>query len=190
MNILVIGSGGRECTFAWKLAQSAQCDSLYIAPGNAGTSDYGENVSIDPNDFEQVKKLVLERGVELVVVGPEDPLVKGIHDFFLADEQLSKVSVIGPQKQGAQLEGSKEFAKQFMARHGIPTARYESFTEESLDQGLDFLGSMKAPYVLKADARVLRGPCWAPPVLANGRLYVRNEEVLLCLDLRAAGTGR
>lgn len=151
MNILVIGSGGRECTFAWKLAQSAQCDSLYIAPGNAGTSDYGENVSIDPNDFEQVKKLVLERGVELVVVGPEDPLVKGIHDFFLADEQLSKVSVIGPQKQGAQLEGSKEFAKQFMARHGIPTARYESFTEESLDQGLDFLGGMKPPYVLKAD---------------------------------------
>ncbi len=151
MNILVIGSGGRECTFAWKLAQSEQCDSLYIAPGNAGTSDYGENISIDPNDFEAVKKLVLDKGIELVVVGPEDPLVRGIHDFFLADEQLSKVSVIGPQQHGAQLEGSKEFAKEFMARHDIPTARYESFTEASLDRGLDFLGSMKPPYVLKAD---------------------------------------
>ncbi len=151
MNILVIGSGGRECTFAWKLAQSANCDSLYIAPGNAGTSDYGENVSIDPNDFDEVKKLVLEKGVELVVVGPEDPLVRGIHDFFLADEQLKEVPVIGPQQLGAQLEGSKEFAKEFMERHGIPTAKYQSFTEESLDRGLDFLGSMNPPYVLKAD---------------------------------------
>ena len=151
MNILVIGSGGRECTFAWKLAQSEQCDSLYIAPGNAGTSDYGENISIDPNDFEAVKKLVLDKDIEMVVVGPEDPLVRGIHDFFLADEQLSKVSVIGPQQHGAQLEGSKEFAKEFMARHDIPTARYESFTEASLDRGLDFLGSMNPPYVLKAD---------------------------------------
>lgn len=151
MNILVIGSGGRECTFAWKLAQSANCDSLYIAPGNAGTSDYGENVSIDPNDFDEVKKLVLEKGVELVVVGPEDPLVRGIHDFFLADEQLKEVPVIGPQQLGAQLEGSKEFAKEFMERHGIPTAKYQSFTEESLERGLDFLGSMNPPYVLKAD---------------------------------------
>lgn len=151
MNILVIGSGGRECTFAWKLALSANCDSLYIAPGNAGTSDYGENVSIDPNDFDEVKKLVLEKDVELVVVGPEDPLVRGIHDFFLADEQLKEVPVIGPQQHGAQLEGSKEFAKEFMARHDIPTAKYESFTEESLDRGLEFLGSMNPPYVLKAD---------------------------------------
>jgi len=151
MNILVIGSGGRECTFAWKLAQSAQCENLYIAPGNAGTSDYGENIGIDPNDFTQVKSLVLEKGIELVVVGPEDPLVKGIHDFFLADDQLSHVSVIGPQKQGAQLEGSKEFAKEFMERHGIPTAKYKSFTEETLEEGLNFLGSMDPPYVLKAD---------------------------------------
>lgn len=151
MNILVIGSGGRECTFAWKLAQSAHCDNLYIAPGNAGTSSYGENISIDPNDFDAVRKLVLEKEVGLVVIGPEDPLVNGIHDFFLADEDLSEVPVIGPQQHGAKLEGSKEFAKEFMARHGIPTAKYKSFTADTLDQGLHFLESMEPPYVLKAD---------------------------------------
>ena len=151
MNILVIGSGGRECTLAWKLAQSSKCKNLYIAPGNAGTAAYGENVSIDPNNFAAVKSLVAEREIDLVVVGPEDPLVKGIHDFFLADGELKHVPVIGPEKYAAQLEGSKEFAKQFMARHGIPTAKYESFTAETLDQGLLFLEGMKPPYVLKAD---------------------------------------
>jgi len=151
MNILVIGSGGRECTFAWKLAQSAQCQNLFIAPGNAGTSAYGENVSIDPNDFGELKKLVLDKKVGLVVVGPEDPLVNGIHDYFLEDDQLREVPVIGPQQYAAQLEGSKEFAKKFMARHNIPTAQYESFTEETLDKGLVFLETMRPPYVLKAD---------------------------------------
>ena len=151
MNILVIGSGGRECTFAWKLAQSPKCKNLFIAPGNAGTAAYGKNVSLDPNDFAQVKELVLDRQIGLVVVGPEDPLVKGIHDFFLADEQLKQVPVIGPEQHAAQLEGSKEFAKEFMARHNIPTARYQSFTAGSLDEGLSFLESMEPPYVLKAD---------------------------------------
>ena len=151
MNILVIGSGGRECTMAWKLAQSSKCKNLFIAPGNAGTAAYGENVSIDPNNFDAVKGLVADRQIDLVVVGPEDPLVRGIHDFFLADDQLKDVPVIGPEKYAAQLEGSKEFAKEFMARHDIPTAKYQSFTAESLDQGLVFLEGMRAPYVLKAD---------------------------------------
>ena len=151
MNILVIGSGGRECTMAWKLAQSSKCKNLFIAPGNAGTAAYGENVSIDPNNFDAVKSLVSDRQIDLVVVGPEDPLVRGIHDFFLADDQLKDVPVIGPEKYAAQLEGSKEFAKEFMARHDIPTAKYQSFTSESLDQGLVFLEGMRSPYVLKAD---------------------------------------
>jgi phosphoribosylamine--glycine ligase len=151
MNILVIGSGGRECTFAWKLSQSEKCNKLFIAPGNAGTESYGENVSIDPNDFSEVKKLVIDQEIDLVVVGPEDPLVRGIHDFFLADEELSQVPVIGPEQHAARLEGSKEFAKEFMARHKIPTAKYESFTAQSLERGLLFLEGMKPPYVLKAD---------------------------------------
>ena len=151
MNILVIGSGGRECTFAWKLSQSDTCENLYIAPGNAGTTAYGENIDINPNDFEQLKSHVLDKQIDLVVVGPEDPLVNGLHDFFLADEDLGRIPVIGPQKKGAQLEGSKEFAKQFMYRHGIPTAQYKSFTQETFQEGLDFLEGMKPPYVLKAD---------------------------------------
>ena len=151
MNILVIGSGGRECTFAWKLSQSDKCENLYIAPGNAGTTAYGENIDINPNDFDQLKSHVLDKKIGLVVVGPEDPLVNGLHDFFLADEDLRHIPVIGPQKHAAQLEGSKEFAKEFMSRHEIPTAQYKSFTRETLQEGLEFLEGMKPPYVLKAD---------------------------------------
>ena len=151
MNILVIGSGGRECTFAWKLSQSDKCENLYIAPGNAGTTAYGENIDINPNDFDQLKSHVLDKKIGLVVVGPEDPLVKGLHDYFLLDEDLRHIPVIGPQKHAAQLEGSKEFAKEFMYRHNIPTAQYKSFTRETLQEGLEFLEEMKPPYVLKAD---------------------------------------
>ncbi len=151
MNILVIGSGGRECTFAWKLSQSDKCENLYIAPGNAGTTAYGENIDINPNDFDQLKSHVLDKKIGLVVVGPEDPLVNGLHDYFLVDEDLRHIPVIGPQKHAAQLEGSKEFAKEFMYRHNIPTAQYKSFTRETLQEGLEFLEEMKPPYVLKAD---------------------------------------
>ena len=151
MNILILGSGGRECTFAWKLAQSNKTKNLFIAPGNAGTSAYGKNLDINPNNFEQVKKEVLQHDIQMVIVGPEDPLVNGIHDFFLSDEALKNIPIIGPQKYAAQLEGSKEFAKEFMYRHHIPTAKYESFTAETLEKGYGFLETLDAPYVLKAD---------------------------------------
>lgn len=151
MNILILGSGGREHAYAWKLSQSKKQVKLFIAPGNAGTASCGTNVNISATDFESVKKLVLEKEIAMVVVGPEDPLVKGIHDFFLADAQLKNIPVIGPQKDGAQLEGSKDFSKQFMFRHKIPTARYETFTKETLSEGLKFLETLEPPYVLKAD---------------------------------------
>ncbi|TWO33967.1 phosphoribosylamine--glycine ligase [Seonamhaeicola sediminis] len=151
MNILVLGSGGREHTFAWKIAQSPLCKALYVAPGNSGTAEIATNVNIGVTDFEGIKNLVLEKQIELVVVGPEDPLVKGIHDFFLNDETIKHVPVIGPQKKAAELEGSKEFAKEFMIRHNIPTAAYESFTKETVEQGYAFLETLKPPYVLKAD---------------------------------------
>lgn len=151
MRILLLGSGGRENALAWKMAQSSILDSLFIAPGNAGTKQYGTNVALDPTNFDAVKSFVLEEKIDMVVVGPEDPLVLGIHDFFLADEALSKIAVIGPQKEAAQLEGSKDFAKQFMARHNIPTAKYATFTKDTLEQGYTFLEGMNAPYVLKAD---------------------------------------
>lgn len=151
MRILLLGSGGRENALAWKMAQSSILDTLFIAPGNAGTKQYGINVSLNPTDFEAIKNFVLEEKIDMVVVGPEDPLVLGIHDFFLADEALSKIGVIGPQKEAAQLEGSKDFAKQFMARHNIPTAKYATFTKDTLEQGCAFLEGMNAPYVLKAD---------------------------------------
>ncbi len=151
MNVLVIGSGGREHAISWKLSQSPKLKNLYIAPGNAGTAQVGTNVAINATDFEAIKTLIIEKHIELVVVGPEDPLVKGIHDFFLADNQLKSIPVIGPQKEGAQLEGSKEYAKKFMFRHNIPTAQYMSVTKNNLSDGLAFLHTMKAPYVLKAD---------------------------------------
>lgn len=151
MNILLLGSGGREHAFAWKLSQSKLLTKLFIAPGNAGTAMHGENVNMSATDFPAIKDFVLSNNVALVIVGPEDPLVKGVHDFFLADEQLKHIPVIGPQKQGAQLEGSKDFSKQFMFRHGVPTAAYRTFTKETLNDGLAFLETLQPPYVLKAD---------------------------------------
>ena len=151
MNVLLLGSGGREHALAWKLAQSPLLNNLLIAPGNVGTTACGENVNLSPTDFGAVKQLVLDREVNLVIVGPEAPLVEGIHDFFLADDALKGIPVIGPAKLGATLEGSKEFSKEFMARHQVPTAAYQSFTKEQLDAGLDYLDTIEGPYVLKAD---------------------------------------
>ena len=151
MNILILGSGGRECTLAWKLAQSSKCGDLFIAPGNAGTLDFGTNLELNPNDFDQIREAVLRHHIEMVIVGPEDPLVNGVHDFFLENDDLKNIPVIGPQKYAAQLEGSKEFAKEFMYRHDIPTAKYKSFTLENLQEGFEFLDTLNAPYVLKAD---------------------------------------
>jgi len=151
MNFLLLGSGGREHAMAWKLAQSPRLAKLYIAPGNAGTQDVGTNLDIDPLDFPAIKEFVLSNGIHLVIVGPEAPLVAGISDFFKADERLRYVPVIGPSKAGAELEGSKDFSKAFMMRHGIPTAQYHSFTPETIEQGLAFLETLEAPYVLKAD---------------------------------------
>jgi phosphoribosylamine--glycine ligase len=151
MNVLILGSGGREHALAWKIHQSKLLKKLYIAPGNAGTEDFGINLNIQPTNFNEIKKTVIDYKISLVIVGPEDPLVKGIHDYFLADEMLKDVMVIGPQKIPAQLEGSKEFAKKFMVKHHIPTAKYQSFTAETLKEGYKFLESLDAPFVLKAD---------------------------------------
>ena len=151
MNILLLGSGGRENALAWKIKQSVKTEKLFIAPGNAGTAMVGENVAIAATDFDKLKQFVLDNAVTMVVVGPEDPLVKGVYDYFQNDAALSHVSVIGPSKVGAQLEGSKDFAKAFMARHNIPTAAYASFTAENIEDGYAFLESLQPPYVLKAD---------------------------------------
>ena len=151
MKILLLGSGGREHALAWKIAQSPKVEKLYIAPGNAGTHAAGENVDIKATDFPAIKDFVLKNGVEVIVVGPEDPLVKGIYDYFAADEATRHIAVIGPTKVGATLEGSKEFAKGYMQRRGIPTARYKSITAANLEEGLAFLETLEAPYVLKAD---------------------------------------
>ncbi len=151
MNILILGSGGREHTFAWKIAQSPLCKSLYVAPGNSGTAKIATNVNISVTDFEALKSLVLDKAIDMVVVGPEDPLVQGVHDFFLNHNQLKDVVVIGPEKAAAQLEGSKEFAKEFMYRHDIPTAAYKSFNASNVEEGYAFLETLNPPYVLKAD---------------------------------------
>lgn len=151
MNILLLGSGGREHAFAWKMVQSPLCDTLFMAPGNAGTAKIATNVAIAVIDFEAIKALVIKENIEMVVVGPEDPLVKGIYDFFLNDESLKNIPVIGPSKLGATLEGSKEFAKEFLVKHNIPTAAYDSFTAETVEKGCDFLETLAPPYVLKAD---------------------------------------
>ena len=151
MKILLLGSGGREHALAWKIAQSPKCEKLYIAPGNAGTSECGMNVAMKADDFEAIKAFVVEKGINMVVVGPEDPLVKGIYDELKADARTQDVPVIGPSKAGAVLEGSKDFAKGFMQRHNIPTARYQTFDGEHLQEGLAFLETLEAPYVLKAD---------------------------------------
>ncbi|MCQ2110648.1 MAG: phosphoribosylamine--glycine ligase [Bacteroidaceae bacterium] len=151
MKILLLGSGGREHALAWKIAQSPKVEKLFIAPGNAGTNQCGENVDMKADDFEGIGKFVLANGIDMVVVGPEDPLVKGIYDYFKTTESLKAIPVIGPSKEAAQLEGSKDFAKQFMMRHGIPTAAYQTFTANQLEEGLKFLETLEAPYVLKAD---------------------------------------
>ena len=151
MNILLLGSGGREHAFAWKLTQSPLCTKLFVAPGNAGTHQIAKNIAINPNDFEAVKTLVLQEDIKMVVVGPEDPLVNGVYDFFKNDKALKTIPVIGPSKQGAKLEGSKEFAKQFLVKNNIPTARYQSFTAETVNEGFAFLETLKPPFVLKAD---------------------------------------
>lgn len=151
MNILILGGGGREHTFAWKISQSPLCEKLFIAPGNAGTASLGENVDLNPNDFESIKELVLAQQIGMVVVGPEEPLVRGVYDFFKADDALSSVKVIGPSAEGAKLEGSKAFAKAFMEEFGIPTAGYREFTEANLDEGLAYITASTPPIVLKAD---------------------------------------
>ena len=172
MKILLLGSGVREHALAWKIAQSKKVDQLYIAPGNAGTGSVGENVPLKADDFEGIRQFVLSKGVDMVVVGPEDPLVKGVYDFFKNDNQLKDIPVIGPSKQGAVLEGSKDFAKAFMQRHGIPTAAYRTFTGETLEEGLKFLETLKAPYVLKAD-----GLCAGKGVLILPTLEEARKEL-------------
>jgi phosphoribosylamine---glycine ligase len=151
MNILLLGSGGREHAIGWKVSQSPKVNNLFIAPGNAGTSGIGKNVPLSPIDFPSIRQFVLDNKIGMVIVGPEDPLVNGIHDFFLGDEKLKNVLVIGPVKQAAMLEGSKEFGKQFMSRHDIPTAAYKTFTKENLDEGIAFINCSNPPFVLKAD---------------------------------------
>ena len=151
MNILILGSGGREHTFAWKISQSPLCNALFVAPGNSGTASIATNIEVSVTDFQGLKNQVLIHAISMVVVGPEDPLVKGIYDFFSNDPELQHVAVIGPTKAAAQLEGSKEFAKEFLYRHNIPTAAYESFTKHNIEAGFTFLDSLKPPYVLKAD---------------------------------------
>ena len=174
MKVLVIGSGGREHALAWKIAQSAKVEKLYIAPGNGGTLNVGENVNISANDFPALKQFVLSHNVNMVVVGPEDPLVNGVYDFFASDTELKSVPVIGPSKAGAQLEGSKDFAKAFMVRHNIPTARYKSFTSETLDEGCKFLEQLEAPYVLKADGLAAGKGVLIIPDLAEAKRELRN----------------
>lgn len=172
MKVLLLGSGGREHALAWKIAQSAKVEKLFIAPGNAGTATCGENVAIKADDFEALKQLVVEKGINMVVVGPEGPLVKGIYDDFKNDARTANIPVIGPSKQGAVLEGSKDFAKSFMQRHNIPTARYHTFTGETLNEGLAFLETLKAPYVLKAD-----GLCAGKGVLILPTLDEAKKEL-------------
>lgn len=172
MKILLLGSGGREHALAWKMAQSPLVTQLFVAPGNAGTAEVAQNVSLVPTDFDAVARFVRSERIDLVVVGPEDPLVGGIYDYFRQDEALRSIPVIGPSRAGAQLEGSKEFAKAFMGRHGIPTARYLSVTQETLDAGLSFLAELPAPYVLKAD-----GLCAGKGVVILPTLEEAQEEL-------------
>ncbi|MBO5205338.1 MAG: phosphoribosylamine--glycine ligase [Prevotella sp.] len=172
MKILLLGSGGREHALAWKIAQSAKCEKLYIAPGNAGTGNCGENVAIGVNEFDKLKDFVVENGVQMVVVGPEDPLVRGIYDDFKADSRTKDIPVIGPSKAGAVLEGSKDFAKAFMMRHNIPTAQYRTFDGTTVEEGLRFLETLKAPYVLKAD-----GLCAGKGVLILPTLEEAKKEL-------------
>ena len=172
MRILLLGSGGREHALAWKISQSPNVEKLFVAPGNAGTGEVGENVALSATDFEGIKAFVLANGINMVVVGPEDPLVKGVYDFFRDDEELKNIPVIGPSKAGATLEGSKDFAKAFMMRHGIPTARYQTFTQDTLYEGIAFLHTLEAPYVLKAD-----GLCAGKGVLILDTIEEAEKEL-------------
>lgn len=172
MKVLLLGSGGREHALAWKIAQSAKVEKLFVAPGNAGTATCGENVDIKADDFEALKQFVADNAVDMVVVGPEDPLVKGIYDDFKNDPRTASVPVIGPSKAGAVLEGSKDFAKAFMMRHNIPTAQYKTFNGTTLNEGLAFLETLKAPYVLKAD-----GLCAGKGVLILPTLEEAKKEL-------------
>ncbi len=177
MTILLLGSGGREHAFAWKMIQSPLCDTLFVAPGNAGTAAIANNININPTDFPAIKDFVLKEKVEMVVVGPEDPLVKGIYDFFLNDADLKDIPVIGPSTVGAQLEGSKEFAKEFLFRHNIPTAAYDSFTAETVEQGCQFLETLQPPYVLKADGLAAGKGVLIIQDLAEAKEELRNMLV-------------
>ena len=177
MKILLLGSGGREHALAWKMIQSPRCTRLFVAPGNAGTAQIATNAAIDPLDFEAVKSFAIAENIEMVVVGPEDPLVKGIFDFFEADEQLKHISVIGPSKLGAQLEGSKEFAKEFLVKHQIPTAAYDSFTKETVEKGCKFLETLEPPYVLKADGLAAGKGVLILHDLAEAKAELRNMLV-------------
>ena len=177
MNILLLGSGGREHALAWKIAQSTKVSKLFIAPGNAGTATVGQNVDINANDFDALKRFALDNDVQMVVVGPEDPLVNGIYDDFKNDARTAHIPVIGPSRKGATLEGSKDFAKAFMARHAIPTARYKTITAQNIDEGLAFLEELKAPYVLKAD-----GLCAGKGVLILPTLQEAKAELRQMLD--------
>ena len=172
MKILLLGSGGREHALAWKIAQSPKVEQLFIAPGNPGTQNEGTNVAIGVNDFDKLKAFALEKQIDMIVVGPEDPLVKGIYDIFKNDPSTSHIAIVGPSKEGAQLEGSKDFAKAFMQRHNIPTARYKTVTAETLNEGIAFLESLKAPYVLKAD-----GLCAGKGVLILPTLEEAKKEL-------------
>jgi len=177
MKLLLLGSGGREHALAWKIAQSPKIEKLYIAPGNAGTAGVGENVQMKADDFEAIKKFVLENSIDMVVVGPEDPLVKGVYDFFKNDAQISSIPVIGPSKAGAVLEGSKDFAKGFMQRNNVPTAAYRSFNGTNIEEGIAFLETLQAPYVLKAD-----GLCAGKGVLIIDDLEEAKKEFRGMLD--------
>ena len=177
MTILLLGSGGREHALAWKMIQSDKCSKLFVAPGNAGTSQIATNVSLNILDFEAIKTFALAENVAMVVVGPEDPLVHGIYDFFKNDSALNHIPVIGPSKVGAQLEGSKEFAKEFLVKHKIPTAAYDSFTKETVDKGCDFLETLKPPYVLKADGLAAGKGVLIIQDLEEAKLELRNMLV-------------
>lgn len=180
MNILLLGSGGREHAFAWKMTQSVLCSQLFVAPGNAGTAKIATNIAVNPNDFETIKQFVLENTIKMVVVGPEDPLVNGIYDFFKNDTQISHIPVIGPSKLGAQLEGSKEFAKEFLVKNNIPTAKYESFTSETVEKGYAFLETLSPPYVLKADGLA----AGKGVVILNDLQEAKNELKAMLVDAK------
>ncbi|MDR0370236.1 MAG: phosphoribosylamine--glycine ligase [Prevotellaceae bacterium] len=177
MNILLIGSGGREHAIAWKLSQSEQLDSLYILPGNAGTSTVGINIALSQNDFAGIKNVVLEKNIDMLVIGPEEPLVNGIVDFVQNDDEIGHIHVIGPDKKGAQLEGSKNFSKHFMLKYGIPTAKYFTVTKENIHDGVDFLRTLQPPYVLKAD-----GPAAGKGVVIMENIYETVTELYAMLD--------